>query len=190
MTETTSLENRIERVEAQLAIQQLPPRYALAVDSRDLDGLVGLFAPDVDCGRWGKGREALKRFYEPTLRGFYRSHHQICGHVIDLLGPDEARGTTYCRAEHEDMDRWFVMSICYFDEYQRVDGRWCFKRRMEQHWYSADHPERPNDGDGFQRWPRYTGSRYQPALPQHWPSWKAYWDNAGEAAVAAVTKKP
>ncbi len=46
---------RIERVEAQLAIQHLPARYALAVDSRNLADLVELFAVDVDCGRWGKG---------------------------------------------------------------------------------------------------------------------------------------
>jgi uncharacterized protein (TIGR02246 family) len=194
MDEQASLIQRLERVEAQLAIQQLPPRYAVAVDSRDLDALVELFVPDVDCGRWGRGREALKRFYEPTLRDFYRCQHQICGHVVDLLGPDQARGTTYCRAEHEDRDRWYVMAICYFDEYRRVDGRWCFERRTERHWYSADHLERPNDrageGAGFQRWPRFTKERHQPALPQHWPSWGAYWDRAGADAVAAVTAKP
>ena len=37
-----SIEQRLERVEAQLAIQQLPARYALAVDSRNLDDLVAL----------------------------------------------------------------------------------------------------------------------------------------------------
>ena len=184
--------HRIERIEAQLAIQQLPPRYALAVDSRNLDALVDLFVPDVDCGRWGQGREALKRFYEPTLRDFYRCQHQICGHVVELLGPDRARGTTYCRAEHEDRDRWYVMAICYFDEYRRVEGQWCFERRTERHWYSADHLERPNDGAGeagFQRWPRFTRERHQPGLPQHWPSWNAYWERAGDGAVASVTRK-
>jgi hypothetical protein len=190
MDAETGLTARIERIEAQLAIQQLPARYAVAVDSRDLAALVALFVPDVDCGRWGKGRDALKRFYEPTLRNFYRSQHQICGHVVELLGADEARGTTYCRAEHEDMDRWYVQAICYFDQYQRVDGTWCFRRRVERHWYTADHEERPNRGDSFQRWPRFATPRYQPALPQHWPSWASYWENAGSGAVEAVTKKP
>jgi len=184
------LEARIARIEARLAIQQLPPRYAVAVDSRNLDDLVALFAPDVDCGRWGKGRDALKAFYEPTLQGLYRSHHQICGHVVDLIDEDHARGTTYCRAEHEDGDRWYVMAICYFDEYQRYDGEWCFKRRAEQHWFSADEAERPNDGDSFQRWPRYSGPRYQPKLPQGWPSWTAFWERAGKEAVKAVSRKP
>ena len=181
---------RIERIEAQLAIQQLPPRYAVAVDSRNLDALVELFVPDVDCGRWGRGRAALKQFYQPTLKDFYRSQHQICGHVVELTGPDQARGTVYCRAEHEDDGRWYVMAICYFDDYQRIDGQWCFRRRKERHWYSADHLERPNDGAGFQRWPRFADERHQPGLPQYWSSWQAYWQDAGEAAVAAVTRKP
>ena len=76
MTDAALLE-RIDRVESQLAIQQLPPRYALAVDSRDLDAWVDLFIEDVDCGRHGQGREALKRWIDPQLRSFYRSHHQI-----------------------------------------------------------------------------------------------------------------
>lgn len=187
---TLTVEARLARIEAQLAIQQLPPRYAVAVDSRNLDALVALFAPDVDCGRRGKGREALKQFYEPTLRNFYRCHHQICGHVIELIDEDHAKGTTYCRAEHEDLDRWYVMAICYFDEYQRYGDQWLFTRRREQHWFSADETERPNDGADFQRWPRFTGPRHAPRLPQCWPSWGEYWKAAGEEAVAAVTRSP
>jgi hypothetical protein len=44
----STLEERLERIESTLAIQQLPARYALAVDSRNLDDLVALFAVDVD----------------------------------------------------------------------------------------------------------------------------------------------
>jgi len=74
----TDLEKRLARVEAQLAIQQLPVRYAVAIDARDLDAWVNLFIPDVDCGAHGKGREALKRFIDPAVRTFYRSIHQVC----------------------------------------------------------------------------------------------------------------
>ena len=42
---------RLARVEAYQAIQQLPIRYALAVDGRDIDAWVGLFVPDVDMDR-------------------------------------------------------------------------------------------------------------------------------------------
>ena len=56
----TGLERRLAKIEAGLAIQQLPARYALAVDTRNLDALVSLFVPDVDCGSRGKGRAALR----------------------------------------------------------------------------------------------------------------------------------
>src|SRR5713101_814958 len=85
VSELADLARRVDRVESQLAIQQLAARYALAVDSRDLDTWVDLFVEDVDCGSYGQGREALKKFIDPAVRTFYRSLHQICGHVIDLL---------------------------------------------------------------------------------------------------------
>src|SRR3974390_1783850 len=92
---------RLERVEAHLAIQQLPVRYAVAVDGRDVDAWGSLFEPDVDMGRRGRGREVLRSWIEPQIRTFYRSVHQVCGHRIELLTRDTARGTVYCRAEHE-----------------------------------------------------------------------------------------
>ncbi|MBC8740726.1 nuclear transport factor 2 family protein [Paraburkholderia sp. UCT31] len=192
MTTDSALLARIERIEAQLAIQQLPVRYALAVDSRDLDSLVQLFAEDVDCGRWGVGRAALKTFYgsEHILRGFYRSIHQICGHVVDFVDADHATGSVYCRAEHEDNGAWVVMAICYFDHYVRRDGQWCFERRDEQHWYSTDWLARPG-APRLQNWPgKYEGDRYQPRLPQGFPTWAAFWSNSEQHAIDALTKAP
>src|SRR2546421_11304177 len=107
----------LDGIESRLPIGQLPIRYAIAVDSRDLDGWAACFRPDVDMGRRGRGREVLRAHIEPLVRGFYRSIHQICGHRIDFTGPDEATGVVYCRAEHEVGDRWIVMAICYLDDY-------------------------------------------------------------------------
>lgn len=182
---------RIERIESQLAIQQLPPRYALAVDSRNLDALVALFVPDVDCGHWGKGREALKAFYDPTLRQFYRSQHQIVGHVVDLDpdNPDRATGKVYCRAEHEDGDKWIVMAICYFDIYERQDGQWYFKSRDERHWYSSEALDRPGQ-PRLQNWDKFTKARYQPRLPDSFPHWKDYWSRSTPEEIAALTRHP
>src|ERR1700693_4407208 len=121
-----ALARRIDRVESELAIRQLPARYALAVDARDLDAWVALFVEDVDCGKYGRGREALRRFIDPNVRTFYRSHHQICGQVIDFVDADHATGTVYCRAEHEAGRQWIVMAICYFDSYGGRVGGWYF----------------------------------------------------------------
>src|SRR5688500_11496414 len=100
------LAERLEWIESLQDSGQQPPRFAAAVDARDLDGLVGLFVDDVRCGRWGDGRPALKAFFDSVLRGFYRSIHQVCGHVIDLVDADHATGKVYCRAEHEDSGLW------------------------------------------------------------------------------------
>jgi len=186
-----ALLTRIDRIEAQLAIQQLAPRYAVAVDGRDLDALAALFVPGVDCGRWGRGRDALKAFYDPTLRQFYRSQHQIVGHVIDLdpQHPDRATGKVYCRAEHEDGDKWVVMTICYFDVYERHGGQWLFKSRDERHWYSCDVLERPGEPQ-FQNWDRFAAARYQPRLPHSFPHWEDYWSRSPGDEIAALTRRP
>jgi hypothetical protein len=129
----SELVDRLERVEAQLQIGQLPIRHAMAVDGRDLDTWASLFVPDVQVGRDLFGREALKGWIAPLLATFRRSSHQICGHRIEMIDADAARGAVYCRAEHEVDDRWIVMGICYFDDYRRIDGQWLFSRRREKH---------------------------------------------------------
>ena len=161
---TDDLERRLAAVEARLDIGQLPIRYALAVDGRDVDAWVALFEPDVDMGRHGRGRDVLKGFITPQLQTFYRCQHQICGHRIELLTETTARGKTYCRAEHEVGGRFIVMAICYDDEYTRVDGEWLFARRKEQHWYAADVLERP-PGSRFRQLARRAGTTPAACLP-------------------------
>jgi hypothetical protein len=180
-----NVEERLDRIESSLAIQQLPMRYALAVDARDLEAWLALFPEDVDCGRFGTGREALRRTIDEPLATFYRSIHQICGHQYSFVDADHASGHVYCRAEHEVGDRWIVMAICYFDDYVRRDGGWYFARRRERHWYAADVLRRPQeDLDG---WP---GRDLPPALPAAFPSWSAFWNRWGEARTSDVTDRP
>ncbi len=169
MTDDALLQ-RLRRVEDRLDIGQLPIRYALAVDQRDLDTWVSLFVPNVSMGRLGTGRDALRAQIAPQLRNFYRSIHQIVGHRIELVDDVTARGQTYCRAEHEVGDRWVVMAIRYDDEYQRVDGEWLFARRRERHWYATDLIERPQSAD-FGSW----DAAPSPQLPHVDGSWSAFW---------------
>jgi hypothetical protein len=164
---------RLEAIESRLAIGQLPIRYAMAVDGRDVEAWVRLFVPDVRVGRDRFGRDALRDYIEPLLRTFRRSFHQIVGHRVDLdaSDPDRSSGATYCRAEHEVDERWIVMAICYFDDYRRVDGEWLFERRRERHWYAADVNERPQ-AVGFDSW----HDDGPPRLPDAFPTWASFWD--------------
>jgi hypothetical protein len=178
-------DERIDRIESSLAIQQLPKRYALAVEGRDIETWLILFPEDVDCGRHGKGREALRKTIEGPLATFYRSIHQICGHAFEFQDADHASGHVYCRAEHEDGARWIVMAICYFDDYVRHDGQWFFARRRERHWYAADVLERP--APPFHSWP---GHDVPPSLPEAFPTWAPFWERIGRPHVDRLTEQP
>jgi 3-phenylpropionate/cinnamic acid dioxygenase small subunit len=172
---------RIARLEDHLEIQQLPICYAMAVDDRDVETWLALFVTDIDLGRHGRGREALRELIAPQLRWFYRSIHQIVGHRVELLGPDVARGYVYCRAEHEVGDRWIVMAIRYDDEYRKVDGQWLFSRRRERHWYAADVNERPQEV-AFDSWGTTPGG---PALPQIPGTWDGFWEGHDPSDVTS-----
>ena len=127
---------------SRLAIGQLPSRYAMALDARDLDALVALFVEDVDAGAegpWPGRLEALVRRRATTVLPKHSPH---LWSQFDFVDADHATGSIYCRAEHEDGDGWFVITMRYDDLYESRDGRWCFVRRREYPWYSVDVTER------------------------------------------------
>ena len=188
-TEDGAFEARLGRIEARLAIQDLTARYARAVDSRDLDGLVGLFIADVNCGALGHGRETLKAFFAKGLTRFYRSIHQLCGQVIDLVDENTARGTVYCRAEHEIGNQWIVEALCYFDTYARRDGQWLFARRQVKLWYATDWTVRPGD-PVLANWPgRNEADGMVARLPGETPTWGLFWATAG-VDIPTLTRHP
>lgn len=180
------LSRRIARLEAIHDIQQLAVRYAMAVDARDVETWLGLFAADVDCGRRGRGREALRGFITPALKGFYRSVHAITGHVIDHLYEDHAQGRVYCRAEHEVGDRWIVMACVYHDRYARTDEGWRFVSRDEDFFYSHDLLERPQDCD-FRRWPGPAPRHEPPLMLPRFADWAAFW---ADEDLSDLTRRP
>ena len=119
--EPTGIEERLDRMESLAAIQQLPVRYALALDSRDMDTLVGLFVPDVRVGRDQSGREALKAWFTPTMQVMRTSIHLVANHIVDFDDADHARGVVYCHDELEWPDRgeWEQGKLQYWDTYER-----------------------------------------------------------------------
>jgi hypothetical protein len=180
-----TLLSRLDRVESIQAIQQLAARYALAVDSRDLDSWVQLFVEDVNCGRHGIGRKVLREVIAAMFRNFYRSIHFVGNHQIDLIDANHATGVVYCRADHEVGDQWIVVPVAYFDEYERRGGTWYFVRRREKHWYSVDHLERP--AAPFHRWPE---DGKQARLPGDFSTWHEFWADSPPSVVAALTNAP
>src|SRR5580692_8218703 len=87
-----TMEERLERLESLEQIRQLAHRYALAVDTRNLDDLVELFVDDVRVGRAKRGRDELKAWFAESLARFGDSIHFVGNQVIDLDSADEAHG--------------------------------------------------------------------------------------------------
>ena len=113
----TSLEARIDRLESLDAIRQLPAKYALALDMRDMEAMVSLFPADVRVGKDASGRAALRAYMDRTLRSpFTGTSHHIGGHVIEFDDADHAHGVVYSKNEHETpveggADEWVIMQM-------------------------------------------------------------------------------
>ncbi len=128
----TSLSSRIERLESIEEIKQLVAKYSLSLDMRDLDAHVNLFAEDIQVSREKQGRAHLKRWLDDTLRlQFTGTSHQTGNHIIEFNDDDNAHGVVYSKNEHETGDEWVIMQMIYWDNYQRIDGRWYFRRRCK-----------------------------------------------------------
>src|SRR3954465_597838 len=128
----------LETVAAYEAIRQLAARYAVAVDSRDLDALVDLFVDDVRVGRDEYGRAALRRAFDVMLRAIGVSILNVGTHEITLVDADHATGVAYCHGEIEGGDRWIRQAIAYSDSYERRDGQWLFVRRVHELFYGVE----------------------------------------------------
>lgn len=168
--------DRLDRLESLAAIRQLAMRYALALDSRDMDALVGLFAPDVKMGGGRQGRAALRAWYDAAMRLPRTSIHMVLNHIVDFHDIDHATGVVYCRDELErpESGAWEVGTIQYWDTYERVDGEWCFAKRKFHRWYLVDALTRPSHGAGVN-----TGTvsdpLYATQLPEAFQSWNEFW---------------
>jgi hypothetical protein len=166
----------VERAVARDEIRQLAYRYALAIDSRDLDLLVSLFVPDVRVGRSVAGREALRAFFAESLSAIGVSILFVGNHLIDFESPERARGVVYCRGQIQDGARWIEQAIQYRDQYERRDGAWLFVRRDHLLWYGVETALRPLDQEPAD-WPaRHVG---RGTLPEAFPSWGAFWKQRG-----------
>jgi SnoaL-like domain len=159
----------LERSVARDEIHQLACRYALAIDSRDLDLLVSLFIPNVRVGKQ-EGREALRASFEASLGAIGISILFVGNHLIDFESPERATGSVYCRGQIQDEDRWIEQAILYRDQYERQDSQWLFVRRQHLLWYGVETAERPLAQEPA-NWPKHHVGRG--TLPD-WESWQPF----------------
>lgn len=179
---------RIDRLESTEAIRQLAGKYSLSLDMRDLDAHVGLFAPDIRVGKGKTGRAELKAWVDDTLRHqFTGTSHHIGQHIIEFTDADHAIGVVYSKNEHETGAEWVIMQMLYWDDYERVDGQWYFRRRLPCYWYATD-LNKPPIGDMKMRWPGR--EPYHGTFHDLFPSWKEFWNNTPEHDALPEVAQP
>jgi SnoaL-like domain len=115
---------------------ELAHRYAVALDRKAHDDLVGLFVPAIQ----DKVREQLV----PAIDRLGVTVLSVTTQVTDVVDDDHATGVVYCSAEIEDPDHgWIRQSIVYLDRYERHDGQWYFEARDHQLVYGEQEPSNP-----------------------------------------------
>ena len=109
--------SRIDRLESLDEIRQLPAKYSLALDMRDLDALVNLFPEDVRVGKGMQGRAHFKRWMDETLRvQFSGTSHHIGNHIIEFNDPDHAIGVVLKERARNSSRRWRYRLGDYADD--------------------------------------------------------------------------
>ena len=187
-----TLEERIDRLESVEEIRQLVSKYSLSLDMRDLDAHVNLFAEDIRVSQDATGRAQLKQWLDDTLRlQFTGTSHHVGNHIIEFDDPDHAHGVLYSKNEHETPsesgDEWVIMQMLYWDNYERIDGHWYFRRRLPCYWYATD-LNKPPVGEQKMRWP--DRDVYDGAFHDLFPSWEKFWKNPPKDGVTPEVAIP
>jgi hypothetical protein len=182
------LAGRIDRLESTDELRQIVARYCIALDMRDLDALVNLFPADVRVSRDASGRRALRRWFDETLRHQFTGTAHVTGnHIIEFDDADHARGLVYSRNEHETGDEWVIMTMLYWDRYERVDTRWLFRRRLPLYWYAVD-LNKPPIGEHKMRWP--DREPYDGGWSEFFPSWSRFWNDPPDLEADVAEPAP
>jgi uncharacterized protein (TIGR02246 family) len=140
-TSAPTIEQRLQRVEDELAIRRILVDYSATQDARDYAGYAALFARN---GEWvngknvHKGREAILKMlvdlYGTPPPGFVNneSYHISSNHQIDVNGDRAtARSRHLLIMRGPKGEPQPVLTGRYEDELIREDGKWKIARRVD-----------------------------------------------------------
>jgi hypothetical protein len=127
-------------------IERVLYRYAIAIDTCELDLLDECFTHDADIQMSIAGAyaspEAYKAKARVALAELDATHHAMSSPLIEVDG-DRATAHTYYHAQHARNalapDSLFMVSGWIDDELARIDGRWLItKRRGQAVWFDGN----------------------------------------------------
>lgn len=127
-------------------IKNLRIRYSTYFDEQKIDELMGLLTPDAVCefgpeygGNWEDPETIRANFlsYMEQDAEPYRVLHSITNHMVELTGPDTAKGRCYLidlNLEEGQKNPLFLFGV-YDDLYKKIDGRWLiYRTRIDFLW--------------------------------------------------------
>jgi hypothetical protein len=166
-----SLEDRIGRLEARVAIQELAVLYGFIMDERDEKGIREIFCEDAtlrseDGVFAANGLEEIVSTYMGRFAALGPTNHFSHGHVVRLDDTDSTRATGLL-ASHAEVSRNGVamqVALRYKDTYRKENGRWKFADRLMGYMYYLPFTELPEGlGD------RNSVRAYGDHRPSDWP---------------------
>jgi|TARA_B100001250_G_scaffold150884_1_gene129348 hypothetical protein len=125
-------------------IKKLRLKYSYCMDARELDQLMEVFADGAVCGYgpYGDwvGKDTIynnyKETFKDTLETPFVSMHVNTNHLVEITGPDTAKGRVYLidlitknmdGTDLEDGQSNILWLALYDEEYVKIDGEWKVK---------------------------------------------------------------
>ena len=133
MAKTT--EQQVQDLLDREAIRDLPVRYCHYVWTNNVEDMLGIFTADGMLSTASDANDETREIKGPALRDFYISldtmkpRPYIHNHVVELTGPDTAKGTCYVELRVATREMTQIGTGYYDDEYVKEDGKWKFKAR-------------------------------------------------------------
>jgi ketosteroid isomerase-like protein len=143
VTNASSLEKRVEQLEAREDIKELVARYGFTVDNRDMEGIADCFTENAavlskDGRHASRGKADVVNQYHHRFGFLGPTNHFTHNHVIwfDKKDPTKAYGLLNAHGEVFRNGNAMMSALRYDDEYRRdSDGKWRFELRMMTYFY-------------------------------------------------------
>jgi ketosteroid isomerase-like protein len=139
---TTTLEERLRRLEDRQALHDLAHLYGFVMDERDLDGLSSLFTEDARLGSEdgvfdAQGLETIAKTYQGRYDVLGATHHFVHSALsrFDDSDPDVAYGLVSGHAEVVRQGETMVVALRYHDVYRRTADGWRIAERVMGYMY-------------------------------------------------------
>jgi SnoaL-like domain len=127
-------------------IKNLRILYSTYFDEQRIDKLMTLLTPDAVCefgpeygGDW-EGPQTIRANFLSYMRQDaepYRVLHSITNHMVELTGPDTAKGRCYLidlNLEEGQKNPLYLFGV-YDDLYKKIDGQWLiYRTRIDFLW--------------------------------------------------------